>query len=187
MTLIPNKTRYNETREWNADALDLCLYELARGNGAALEELYYTAAPAIHTLALSMLKNSHDAEDVLHDCFLHIYSGAGSYRSAGKPMAWILTITKNLCYQKLRERQRQADLPPEDWEPWLESNENLSHEDRLTIRQCMNLLSDEEREIVVLHAVAGFRHREIGELMGLPLSTVLSKYHRAIRKLRNHF
>jgi len=187
MILLPNTTTYNENREWNVDVLDRCLFEIARGNGDALEELYHSAAPAIHALALSMLKNSHDAEDVLHDCFLHIYSGAGSYHSIGKPMAWILTITKNLCYQKLRERQRQADLPQEDWEPWLEENGALSHEDRLAIRQCMELLSDEEREIVILHAVAGFRHREIGALMDLPLSTVLSKYHRAIKKLRNHF
>ena len=54
------------------------------------------------------------------------------------------------------------------------------------IRQCMDRLSDEERQIVVLHAVAGFRHREIGALLELPLSTVLSKYHRAIKKLKEH-
>ena len=101
-------------------------------------------------------------------------------------MAWILTITKNLCYQKLRERQRLADLPQEDWEPWLRANEGLSHEDRVMIRQCMDRLIDEERQIVVLHAVAGFRHREIGALLELPLSTVLSKYHRAIKKLKEH-
>ena len=101
-------------------------------------------------------------------------------------MAWIITIAKNLCYQKLRERQRMADLPQEDWEPWLRSNSGLSHEDSVIIRQCMDILTDEERQIVILHAVAGFRHREIGELMEIPMSTVLSKYHRAIKKLKHH-
>ena len=101
-------------------------------------------------------------------------------------MAWILTITKNLCYQILRDRQRTADLPQEDWEPWLAANEGLSQEDRVVIRQCMENLTDEERQIVSLHAVAGFRHREIAEVLSLPLSTVLSKYHRAIKKLRQH-
>ena len=48
----------------------------------------------------------------------------------------------------------------------------------------MTRLSDEERQIVVLHAVAGFKHREIADIVELPLPTVLSKYHRALKKLR---
>ena len=50
----------------------------------------------------------------------------------------------------------------------------------------MELLSDEERQIVILHAVAGFKHRETAKFLALPLSTILSKYNRAIKKLKNH-
>ena len=46
--------------------------------------------------------------------------------------------------------------------------------------------SEQEQQIVVLHAVSGFRHREIASLLSLPLSTVLSKYHRAIKKLQHY-
>ena len=49
----------------------------------------------------------------------------------------------------------------------------------------MEALSDEERQIVALHALSGFRHREIAEVLELPLATVLSKYHRALKKLRS--
>lgn len=49
----------------------------------------------------------------------------------------------------------------------------------------MKQLTDQERQIVMLHAVAGFKHREIAELLELPLSTVLSKYRRALKKLRH--
>ena len=48
----------------------------------------------------------------------------------------------------------------------------------------MSCLSDEERQIVSLHAVAGLKHREIGELTGLPLATVLTKYNRALAKMK---
>lgn len=169
-----------------ANLLDQHLIGIAHGESRALEELYHSTSAAVYSFALSILKNTHDAEDVLQDCYLKIYAGAAAYRSSGKPMAWILTIARNLCYQKLRERQKTADLPQEDWEPWLQANEGLSHEDRVIIRQCMDILNDEERQIVLLHAVAGFRHREIGDLLSLPLSTVLSKYHRAIKKLRQY-
>jgi RNA polymerase sigma-70 factor (ECF subfamily) len=49
----------------------------------------------------------------------------------------------------------------------------------------LKLLSDEERQIITLHAVSGLKHRQIAELLDIPLSTVLSKYNRAIKKLQN--
>ena len=101
-------------------------------------------------------------------------------------MAWLLTIVRNLCLQKLRERQRQSDLPQESWEPWLRDKEGMTAEDKAVLAECMARLTDEERHIVVLHAVGGLRHRETAVLLGLPLSTVLSKYARALKKLKEH-
>lgn len=54
------------------------------------------------------------------------------------------------------------------------------------LTQCMDRLSDQERHIVVLHAVGGLKHREIAAMLELPLPTVLSKYARALKKLRQH-
>ena len=86
----------------------------------------------------------------------------------------------------VRERKHTSDIPEEDWERYLESLERVTPEDKIVLEQCMKLLTDEERQIVVLHAVGGFKHREIAELTELPLPTVLSKYSRAIKKLRKH-
>ena len=164
--------------------LEALLRQIAAGRSPALESLYSRTSTSVYGFALSILKNTHDAEDILHDCYVTIYTAAEGYRAARKPMAWIMTITRNLCLQKLRERRKLADLPQEDWEPYLESREEITPEDRLVLSACMESLSDEERHIVVLHAVSGFRHREIAALMALPLPTVLSKYTRALKKLR---
>lgn len=170
----------------NSALLDRCLSAIAAQDSQALGQLYdYTSAP-VYAFAFSVLKNSQDAEDVLHDCYLQIFSAASGYRSYGKPMAWILTIARNLCLLKLRERQKISDIPQEDWEPYLESCEGVSPEDKLVLTECMNRLSSEERQIVVLHAMADFRHREIAELLELPLPTVLSKYNRSIKKLKKY-
>ncbi|MGM9607640.1 MAG: RNA polymerase sigma factor [Oscillospiraceae bacterium] len=177
-------TAYPSDPAGGAAELDRCLEGIAGRDPKALETLYRRTSAAVYAFALSILKNTHDAEDVLQDCYLKIYAGAAGYRSAGKPMAWILTIARNLCLQRLRERQRTSDLPQEDWEPWLASCQEISQEDRMVIRECMDRLSDQERQIVILHAVAGFRHREIASLLDLPLATVLSKYSRAVRKLK---
>ena len=57
-------------------------------------------------------------------------------------------------------------------------------EDRLVLSKMLELLSEEDRQIVVLHAVSGMKHREIAQIMHLPVSTVLSKYRRSLQKLR---
>ena len=59
-----------------------------------------------------------------------------------------------------------------------------TQDDALALREAMTVLSEEERQIVLLHAVSGMKHRELSELLELPLSTVLSKYARALAKLK---
>ena len=58
--------------------------------------------------------------------------------------------------------------------------------DRLVLESALAILSEEERQIILLHAVSGLKHREIADSIGLPLSTTLSKYHRGLKKLRKH-
>ena len=97
-------------------------------------------------------------------------------------MAWILTIAKNLCKDMLRRNQNIADLPDEAWLNI--AAPNTTNDDRLILAACMQELDEKERQIVVLHAVAGFKHREIAEFMNLSLTGVLTKYHRAIKKMK---
>jgi len=152
--------------------------------GEAIAEIYRMTSSAVYGFALSILKNTHDSEDVLHDCYIHLYSSASSYHSSGKPMAWILTITRNLCMTKLREKKRRNEADIEDWSEYIEESGTLTTEERFVIRECMSTLSDDERQIVLLHALSGFKHREIAAMLSLPLPTVLSKYSRAIKKLK---
>lgn len=181
--------REAEERISGMDAyLDECIAKIANNKSAdALSDLYRETSTAVFGYALSILKNRHDAEDVMHDLYVQIYQSAEQYKSSGKPMAWILTITRNLCMQKFRRDSKVIDLPSDDWEMYLESKEGMSVEEKLIIRKCMSSLPTEDLQIVVLHAVAGYKIKEIAEMLGLPLSTVLSKHSRALKKLRQSF
>lgn len=170
----------------NAYAVEQCLSGIKKQDIKALEELYCRTSASVFGFALSILKNAQDAEDVMHDLYVSVWSAAEKYTADGKPMAWIITITRNLCLQKLREYQRRSDIPEEDWEAYIGSNQNMLSEDKLILSECLKNLSDEERQIIVLHAVAGFKHREIGKLLDMPLSTILSKYNRGIKKLQKY-
>ena len=174
----------SEITDINAAKAEKLLREIAGGETDALADLYEMTKASVYGFALSILKNMHDAEDVMHDCYVTIYKSAESYKPMGKPLAWILTITRNLCLKKLKEKERFKD--EEDWDKALSAWEGVSTEDKLVITECMNSLTDEERQIVMLHAVAGFRHREIANMLNLALPTVLSKYNRALKKLKKH-
>lgn len=160
--------------------LDRLIAQIAENNKDALAQLYKQTSAGVYAYALSILKNSHDAEDVLQDCYLCIRTAAKTYEPCGKPMAWILTITKHLCLKILERKKYTAALTYD------QAAQRPDPNDKLIIEACLRILSDTERQIVVLHAVSGIKYREIAQIMELPLPTVLSKYHRALKKMKNY-
>ena len=166
-------------------ALEDCIVRIAGGDQNALADLYGRTRPAVYGFALSIVKNAHDAEDILHDAYLQVWNAAGGYRAQGKPMAWLMRIARNLALMKLREAKNTVAMSPEDWMEAFADRPDFTREDAITISMLMDTLSDEEREIVSLHALTGLKHREIAAMMDLALPTVLSKYHRALKKLKN--
>ena len=165
-------------------ALEDCIARIAGGDKDALAELYSRTRPAIYGFALSIVKNAHDAQDVAQDAFVRVWDRAHQYRPGSSPMGWLLTITRNLALMKLRQSSRQTDLEPEEWDAIPEDSPAVTPEDRQILQTALAALADGERQIVLLHAAAGLKHREIAALLELPLPTVLSKYHRALKKLK---
>lgn len=159
------------------------IIRMASNDGAAFRELYQQTSGVVYGFAMSILRNKHDAEDVMHDAFIKIYSGAVTYRPSGNPMAWILTIVRNLCLNRIRAGKVCEDLSEYD-DLAGSSNDNEDMLDRMVLETAMSVLDAEERQIVVLHAMTGFKHREIAEILDLPTGTVLSKYNRALKKMR---
>lgn len=164
--------------------LERLLGAMAKGDTGALAEFYTRTHGAVYALALSMTGSAQDAGDLAHDAYLRIWSSAGRYRAKGSPMAWTLTITRNLCLMRLRRRKRRADLTDEEWNAIPAHAPDVSPEDRAVLQRALGVLDNTERQIVLLHAVSGLKHREIAKLTQMPLNTVLSKYRRAIARLR---
>ena len=171
--------------------LEEALVQASAGTQEALAALYAGTRTAVYGLALSIVKNRQDAEDVMQEVYVRLWQGA--YRPEGKPMAWLLTVTRNLALDCLRRHHENA-LPPGmlDNRPGaavcgaLEPGwgSAVTVEDRLLLETLLDSLSEEERQIVVLHALWGLKHRETAAQLGLPLGTVLAKYNRALKKLR---
>ena len=167
-----------------AEQLEPLLAGLAAGDRDSLAELYSRTRAAVYGLALSYLKNGQDAQDITQDTFVRVWEKAGQYRPQGKPLSWMLAIARNLALMKLRSARHTDLLPDEEWVLVPAPDSPLTAEDRHLLELAVNALADEERRVVMLHAVAGLKHREIARLLEMPLATVLSKYHRALKKLR---
>ena len=144
--------------------LESLLLGVAAGDSHSLEELYHRTRTAVYGLVLSYLKHPQDAEDVTQDAFVRIWDTAASYR---------------------RERGKTQELTDEEWSALPARAPDVTTEDRHVLRAALSVLSEQERQVVMLHAVTGLKHREIAALLELPLPTVLSKYHRALKKMRS--
>ena len=169
------------------DRLELqqLLLHIAGGERDALAELYQRTRPAVYGLALSYLRNAHDAQDLTQDVYVQVWDCAAQYRPTGSPMGWLLTVCRNLCLMRMRREERHAALSEEEWDAIPAQECGLDADERALLQGALANLSDEERRVVLLHAVTGMKHREIAALLELPLPTVLSKYHRALKKMRS--
>lgn len=157
---------------------------IAQKDMDALEELYYLTDKTVYAYALSILQNMQDAQDVMQDTYLKIRAGAHLYQPMGKPLAWILTIVKNLCLVRIRNKKRFADNAIEEYENAVPVVHCTHIEDKIILNHMINHLSQEERQIVVLHSISGMKHIEIAKFLKIGLSTELSKYSRALKKLK---
>lgn len=167
------------------EEMDDWIYQIAQGNEQAFYQLYEATRSSVYSFVLSIIKNPHDAEDILQETYISVYQSAISYQSHGKPMAWLLRIARNFTFLKLRDKKKHQALSAEEMDQWLCGQYQLDQDDKLVLEAALNILSDEERQIITLHSISGLKHREIADLLNLKLTTVLSKYHRGLKKLKD--
>ncbi len=165
--------------------LEKWIRDMAKGDKEGLRQFYEETARPVYSFIFSVLKDPHESEDVMQETFLAVWEHAGEYVPYGKPLAWVFTIAKRLCYMRLREKKRQ-----EVWEdgeiidtgqpqPRLEQTP-----ERTALLQALDQLNETERQIVLLYAAAGMKHREIARALNMPQATELSKYSRSVKKLQ---
>lgn len=135
------------------------------------QQWYEQYKTGIFRFALSILKDSHLAEDVLQETFLKLLSGKCRVHE-GKEQAWLYKVARNLCYDILRNRGREVELTVK------QNGESYAYIDLISG------LDLTEREIVTLKIVGGLTHKEVARVMGLTVHATKKRYERAIQKLR---
>ena len=159
---------------------------------ASFEATMLPHLDAAHNLARWLMRNEQDAQDVVQEAYLRAFkSFSGFHGSNGR--GWLLTIVRNTSYTLLK-KNRAADLTTTfDEEIHASGRESVSPvamlehaEDAELIKNAMNALPAEFREILTLRHQEELSYHEIGEILKIPTGTVMSRLARARTKLREY-
>ncbi len=153
------------------------------------EQKFLPHMDAAYNLARWLVRDDHDAQDVVQEAYVRAFRFASGFRG-GDPRAWILAIVRNSAFTWLK-RNRGANAPVEFDESQhrgeiedagLESDA-VRKADGAMIRECLNELSEEFREVIVMRDIEGLSYKEIAAAADMPIGTVMSRLARARSKL----
>jgi RNA polymerase sigma-70 factor (ECF subfamily) len=174
------------------DADDLALLERMRGGDeAALATLYDRWSDRINSLAVHLLRDARDAEDIVEETFWQAWRSAARYDAArGSVGSWLLTICRSRALDRIRARRRRPedttlDDVPETAAPGVDAADAVvSDETGRIVRAALGELPLEQRQALELAYFGGLSQTEIAEKTGQPLGTIKTRMRLAMNKLR---
>ncbi len=169
------------------------LARVAGRDAGAFAELYDRFAPVLAGVAGRILYDVRDVEDVLQDIFMQVWERAAVYEPAlGSPLAWLVTLTRNRCLDRLRALQRRSraleqfteNSPAPAASPEAADAAALLAEDGLRVRAALAQLPAEQVQAIELAFFGGLTQTEIAGRLGEPLGTIKARIRRGLLKLR---
>lgn len=161
--------------------LKLKLEKVAQGDEKAFEEIYGDMKTPIMTVIFRIVQNKETAEDLLQEVFIKLYLSPP--KDVAKPRAYIFKTAGNLALDALRAAKQTVSL--DDCEELMYTNGESDPSEKLDIEQALGKLDEKKRQIVTLHINAGFKFREIAEILDIPLGTAIWRYNDAVKQLRS--
>ena len=157
---------------------------------ARFEQVVLPHMDAAYNLARWLTRNDHDAEDLVQESYLRAFKFFGSFQGANA-RGWLLTIVRNTCYTWFRENRPQElttsfdeSIHSTEADPFDPEKLLLQSESGQLIKQAMEELPLEFREVLTLRELEGLSYKEIAVIAGIPPGTVMSRLARARSRLK---
>lgn len=171
---------------------DLLVRRAREGDGAAYAELFHRHRGDSYRLAYRQLGNEQDALDVVQEAMIKAFAGLGDFDGRSGFRTWLLKIVVNTALDWGRRRSRRpvfqfGEGPAERHEPTIVDDPagRLHREDlRTALNRALDRLSPTLRTTFVLFAESGMSYKDIAEIQGVPIGTVMSRIHSAREKLQ---
>ena len=158
----------------------------------SLAALYDESSRLLYGLALHILRDAADAEEVIMDVYQHIWSHGTLYdESRGNVWSWLATVTRNRAIDRLRSASgwRAKEVPIEfGFDPGTTAKvpeaQSIFQEERRLVRQAMDSLTADQRQAIELAFFRGLTHVEVAERLGAPLGTIKTRIRTGLQKLK---
>src|SRR6476620_8653859 len=152
-----------------------------KNNAAAQEALYNRFSPRMLGVCYRFAKNREDAEDMLQDGFIKVFTQLHQYRNEGALEGWIRRIIVHTCINILKKNKKFADSVDIIHETSIHIKEDMipSIMQAKQVVECIRLLPLGYRTVLNLYAIEGFSHKEIASILDIEESTSRSQYTRA--------
>lgn len=165
-----------------------------RGDAAAFENLYQANSRRVYALCLRMVGNAAEAEDLTQEAFLQMFRKIQTFRGEANFSTWLHRVTVNIVLMKLRRKkhpefsledaERDEDSPTPRSE-FGEADLRLTGSiDRINLQRAIEQLPPGFKSIFILHDIQGYKHEEIGEILGCSSGNSKSQLHKARMRLR---
>ena len=172
---------------------EAALAQMARGDHAGLEDLYDRHARLVYSLALRILRQQADAEDIVQEVFSQAWRQADRYnRARGTVVAWLLTLTRSRAIDRLRGRRSEPAAAADDLtgidraDPAVLPEEQLVDAGRAAqVRGALDALPLLQRIVIELAFFEGLTHVEISKRLELPLGTVKTRIRQGLLSMRD--
>jgi RNA polymerase sigma-70 factor (ECF subfamily) len=166
------------------------LHRIAARDNAAVAELYDRHNRLLYGLILRILRNRDEAEDVLQEVFVTIWTRAGTYdMTLGSPLAWLVRVARNRAIDRLRSRQvadRALDSVPLPLSPAGDPETGAAQrQEQETMARALAALPGEQRTLIEHAFYLGWTHAELASRFELPLGTVKTRIRRGMMALRD--
>lgn len=160
-----------------------------RGDPRAFEELVIAYQHRVFGVALRMLRNRAEAEEVAQEVFLRVHRALDDFRGEAKLSTWLYAIASRLCLNRLASGERRMAREGEEVLDRLAADADpAAHVERgeleAALQRAIDELPEERRIVVVLRDLEGLAYEEIAAALELPLNTVRSRLHRARMDLK---
>ncbi len=128
--------------------------------------------------------NASDADDLAQECYLRAFRNWDRFDGRGSRQAWLFAIARNTQTDWFRKRGREARLLEQERQGAISEAPAVDLDNAEAIWQAVGRLTGEHREIVHLRFAADLSYAEIAQMLGVPVGTVRSRLHRALKAIR---
>ena len=143
------------------------------------DNIYEEYFDRVYYKVLSVVKNNDDAEDICQETFISVYKNLSKFREESNIYTWIYRIAINKTYDFFKKRKLEFEINDDV----LSLPEDINFDTKVILQEKLKLISEKEREIVILKDIYGYKLKEIAEMKNMYLSTVKSVYYKALKDM----